>query len=211
MDLLEYVKITFKEGEPIFISELTGKFGKNVRQELKVLTDKGLLGRYLNGVYYIPFTVFGIPGGIVDEDYIEKKYIRNKFNKNSDEIYGYITGGRLINYYGLTTQNFYTIEVRSNLATTEQREFYIGTKKIVIKKPFVEINKDNYRYLQLLDLIYEYDNYTELSNKDMIDKLKKELNLLNLNFDKIKEYIDYYPIRIYKEFYRGGFYELLAK
>ena len=48
------------------------------------------------------------------------------------------------------------------------------------------------------------DKYSELSKLELTKKLKKYIKNNNLNFVLIKEYINYYPDKIFRNFYYGG-------
>ena len=99
--IIDYIKNNYKNGDPIFISDLPGESKDYLRQEMKKLADDGKLERLYNGVYYLPYmTVLGTRGRISIDSYIEKKYLSVRGRTE-----GYITGLGLANKYGLTTQN----------------------------------------------------------------------------------------------------------
>ena len=54
--LYEYLKETYGENEPIFVADIEyGSMSENnIRQQIKKLTDTGLLKRYDTGIYFIP-------------------------------------------------------------------------------------------------------------------------------------------------------------
>ena len=69
----DYIINNFKNGEPIFLSELPGESKDYLRQEMKKLVDEGKLERLYNGVYYISYiTILGTKGKISVDKYIEK-------------------------------------------------------------------------------------------------------------------------------------------
>ena len=53
--LYDYVIENYKQGEPIFLSELPGRSRESIRQEMKKLTDEGKIERIQNGIYIISF------------------------------------------------------------------------------------------------------------------------------------------------------------
>ena len=106
----DYIIENFKNGDPIFLSELPGESKDYLRQEMKKLVDEGKLERLYNGVYYLSYiTILGTKGKISIDKYIEKKYL-----KTDGKVSGYITGLQMANKYGFTTQNPACYEVCSN-------------------------------------------------------------------------------------------------
>ena len=190
----------YDKGEPIFLSEVKGSSRESVRQEMKKLTDSGKLMRLSNGVYFLPYvTILGTPGKVSIDKYLDKKYLRN-----GKKTTGYFTGLQLANMYGFTTQNPSWIEIRSNEATTAQRKLDIDGRKIVLYKPYAEINDENSGALMFLDLMADIDKYSEISGSELKTKLKGFVSQIGVDFNKVKEYIGLYPCRVYKNIYEGG-------
>ncbi len=77
--LYEYLLENYKPNEPIFLAELQieGMSRANLRQQIKKLTDSGLLKRYDKGVYFIPKkTVFKSGSQLSRDRVIQKKYLQ---------------------------------------------------------------------------------------------------------------------------------------
>ena len=198
--VFDYIINNYKNGEPIFLSELPGESKDYLRQEMKLLVDEGKLERLYNGVYYIPYiTILGTKGRISIEKYIEKKYL-----SENGRIAGYITGLQLANKYGFTTQVPSCYEICSNKATTKQRRQEIDGNTIVVYKPVVSITEKNKTALQFLDLMAVIDKYSEISGAELIGKLKKYVNSVKLDFAVVKEYLSFYPDKVYRNIYDGG-------
>lgn len=198
--LLDYIIKNFDKDEPFFLAELPGTSRNYVSQELKQLVDDGKVERLYNGAYYLAYkTILGTKGKVSIDKYVEKKY-----TMSNGEVSGYITGIQLANMYGFTTQNPSCIEVCSNEATTKQRKVVVDGRTIIIYKPLAEITKDNKTALQFLDLMSSIDRYSEISGDIMQKKLQNFVNTVNVNFDKVKEYISLFPDRVYKNIYQGG-------
>lgn len=198
--LYEILKNKYKQAEPIFLNEVSGYSKDYVRQEMKRLTDEGKIERVYNGVYFIPYTtILGTKGKMSVSYFINKKFI----NVNGKRT-GYFTGLQLANILGFTTQNPSCYEISTNEATTKQRKITVDGMNYIIYKPVVEINDFNYKELQFLDLMLNIDKYSELSKLELTKKLKKYIKNNNLNFVLIKEYINYYPDKIFRNFYYGG-------
>lgn len=196
----DYIINNFKNGEPIFLSELPGKSKDYLRQEMKKLVDEGKLERLYNGVYYISYiTILGTKGKISVDKYIEKKYLAT-----NGKASGYITGLQLANKYGFTTQNPACYEVCSNVASTKQRKQEIDGNTIVVYKPVADINEENKTALQFLDLMSVIDKYSEISGAELVNKLKKYVETVRIDFSVVKKYLPLYPDRVYRNIYEGG-------
>ena len=92
----------------------------------------------------------------------------------------------------------------SNEATTKQRKLDIAGRKIIVYKPLAEITEENKSALQFLDLMTSIDRYSELSGEELQRKLWDFVKLLNVDFEKVKEYISLFPDRVYRNIYQGG-------
>ena len=106
--------------------------------------------------------------------------------------------------YGFTSQNPSCMEVCSNEATTKQRKINVDGRTIVVYKPLTEITEDNCTEIQFLDFMSSVDRYSELSGELLQQKLKEFTKILNINFEKVKEYIYLFPDKVYKNLYQGG-------
>lgn len=203
--IYEYLIENFKNGEPIFLSELPGESKDYLRQEMKKLVDDGKLERLHNGVYFLSYmTILGTKGKISVDKYIEKKYL----TVNGMTV-GYITGLQLANKYGFTTQNPSCYEICSNEATTKQRKQEIDGNTIVVYKPVVDITEKNKSALQFLDMMTMIDKYSEISGKEFALKLKKYVSSVKLDFKIVKEYLPLYPDKVYRNIYEAGLMEKL--
>jgi hypothetical protein len=139
--------------------------------------------RYKKGIYYkTVHTPFGV-AGIDSTELIKKTYL-----VNGEEIIGYESGPSYMNKIGLTTQmpNMTYIVTMRTRYTTPDKEY-----EIYLIKPTIKINKDNYRYLQLLDILdnkmkvkIEADNYKEI--------LRKQISTFGLSFERLVGYAKYY-------------------
>ena len=196
----DYIIENFKNGEPIFLSELPGESKDYLRQEMKKLVDEGKLERLYNGVYYLSYiTILGTKGKISVDKYIEKKYL-----ETDGKVSGYITGLQMANKYGFTTQNPACYEVCSNEASTKQRKQEIDGNTIVVYKPVAYINEENKTALQFLDLMSVIDKYSEISGAELVNKLKKYVETVGIDFSIVKKYLPLYPDRVYRNIYEGG-------
>ena len=196
----DYIIENYKNGEPIFLTELPGDSKDYLRQEMKKLVDEGKLERLYNGVYFLSYvTILGTKGKVSVDKYIEKKYLGSE-----EKVEGYITGLQLANKYGFTTQNPSCYEVCSNEASTKQRKQEIDGNTIVVYKPVAEVTSKNKSALQFLDLMSVIDKYSEISGQEFTSKLKDFVNSIGVDFSVVKQYLSLYPDKVYRNIYEGG-------
>ena len=194
--IYNYIVENYKNGDPIFFSELPGESKDYLRQEMKQLVDDGRLERLYNGVYYLSYrTILGTKGRVSMDRYIEKKYLDGG---------GYVTGLQLANKYGFTTQNPSCYEVCSNEATTKQRKQVVDGNTIIVYKPVIDITEKNKSVLQFLDLMSMLDKYSEISGKELAIRLKKYVKTVKVDFSVVKELLSLYPDKVYRNIYEGG-------
>ena len=144
--------------------------------QLKRLTDAQNIDRIQKGVYYkAKNTVFGKVRPNLDE------YAVQTLTVQGDDIIGYVTGAAFMNRIGLTTLIPREIEVISN----QYRKVLPDGCHITAKKPVVQINAENYAYLQLLDAIenlslihVDADNPEELIRTIARERKTKPLDLI---------------------------------
>lgn len=178
--------------EPIFIEEIKDYFKfyiednfdkifKNIYVYINRLVKDNKLVQFIKGVYYKPLIgTFGYKLLDVNK-VINKKYIRDI---NGEK--GYLSGAYLFNKIGLTTQ----IPKEMLIVTNEcpnSNDYNNKNLGVTIRKPKIKINDDNYKYLQLFDVLINKDNIkVEVDNeKEIIYKFIKDNEL---ELEKIFEY-----------------------
>lgn len=200
--LYEYLKKRYGENEPIIIADICieGLSMNTLRQQIKKLTDAGLLKRYDTGIYFIPKKTVFKSGSQLSID----KVISCKYLQDMEERCGYISGVTFANQIGLTTQVSMEYEVVTNKATKDYRETSLGKTRVVLRKPRTFISGDNYKVLQFLDLIKEVDYISEVSGDELTRRLLAYMKAVQLTFVDIDEYLKFYPDKIYKNLYETG-------
>ena len=156
--------------------------------------------RLYNGVYYQSYTtILGTKGKISIDKYIEKRFLKRNGNTT-----GYITGLQLANIYGFTTQNSSCYEVCSNEATTKQRRVDVDGRQIIVYKPVVNVSRENKGSLQFLDLMSTIDKYCEIRGDEFTSKIEAFISNVGVDFNQVKQFIDLFPDRVYRNIYEGG-------
>ena len=191
--VLNYIN-TCEKNEPIFIEEIKEyimqfykeadkeKLFNNIKEILNRLNKENYIKTAFKGIYYIPKkNVFGeLP--LANNKIIQYKYLTDK----QGNIKGYITGANLFNKVGLTTQVPNVIDIVTNECKNNNK-YNNKNLNVIIRKPKIEITNDNYKYLQLIDLIENKDNiYIEVENID--DIIYNFIQENELQFEKILMY-----------------------
>lgn len=201
-EVYEYIENKYKPNEPIFLAELDIPDIKpvSVRQQMKKLTEEGRLKRFDAGIYYIPKkSMFRSGSTLSIDEVIRKKYLQDGVNRC-----GYVGGILFANQLGLTTQVPALYEVYTNKATTEYRETKLANLRVILRKPYCEIDTENAETLQFLDLIKEVVDISEVDGEELTKRLLGYMKKKNIGFESMKPFLPYYPDRIYKNMYEVG-------
>lgn len=183
-----------EKGIPFFIDEIEEYIvnknqnlnRKNVYNNVKVIINRlnkeGKIETAFNGIYYIPIeNIFG-KMAIGNRDIINYKYLMDK----KGNIKGYITGAKLFNEAHLTTQVPNVIDIASN-ECNNYNKYYNRNLNVTIRKPKMIIDNNNYKYLQLFDLIENKDKI-KIDVENVDDLLYKFIKDNKLDFEKIIKY-----------------------
>lgn len=183
-----------QKNEPIFIEDIkeyimqfyneTEKENvfNNIKAILNRLVKENIIKTAYKGIYYIPkVNIFGeMPLAI--RKIVQYKYLVDKLGN----VKGYITGATLLNQVGLTTQ----VPNLTDIATNECKNYNKYTNEYLnttIRKPKIVVTTENYKYLQLFDLIENKDNINiEVENQDEI--IYRFIKENELDFEKIIKY-----------------------
>ena len=201
--LYDYLLDNYKTNEPIILYNVKVKgMSKNaVKLEMKKLQEEEKVAKFDRGVYYLPTdTPFG-KSNITAFDVIKKKFLLDENNN----VIGYITDMNFSNYLKLTTQRPAGYTVRTNKATKNYEEKNVGGFRTVIRKPRYPITNENYKYLQLLDLIEKSEYLVEYEFEPVFpDKIKEYMKENKLKTKELMSYCENYPVDIYKKLYERG-------
>lgn len=134
------------------------------------LLKKGLINRASTGVFYKPRqTVFG------DLKPAEEELLR-PYLFDEDKRVAYITGTALYNKMGLTTQVPKNIKVASRGTRIITR---IGNIKVAPIKSYVEVTNENYKLLEILDVLKDFRIIPDLDKKMIIQFLLRKIKDLS--------------------------------
>lgn len=155
---------------------------------LSRLVGKGVIKRARKGYYYKPkVSLFGEQKP--REDVLLSLYL---FDKNKQVAY--ITGTRLYNRLGLTTQVPSSIRVAS---LDKQVKGIVGNVVIRPAKSYVRVTSDTIKYLELLDVIKDLNTIPDLQKSDGLVYLKKTIyNFETIELKKLITYGVAYPPKV---------------
>lgn len=201
--LYEYLKKKkYKELMPIFASDLTdvGVNKGKVRKELMNLANEGKLVRFDTGIYYLPSS----DGAEFDERQFIVRVIERRYLQNGDDVFGYLSCGTLATSLNFTSMNneCYDYDIVSNAATREHRILNVYGFTLVVREPKVPVTKENYKILQLLDLIKDMSNYRfEDFPKIYGSRIALYMKENNISVKGFRHYLKFYPERTFKNLY----------
>ena len=208
MVLYNYIREHYKEAEPIFFSDLEREdiTRSALNQQLKKLCDKGLLEKYDVGVYFIPKkTLLNSTIG-PNADMVA----RYRFISKGNNIDGFYGGNSFANQIGISTQVPQVIEIVSNNTNSSDREVRIGNRRFYVKKPIVQITKENVYVLQMLELLKNLDAYLDYSYEEAREKFAEYISFHGIKRSDVDMYIRKYPVATFKYYYELGLDYVLA-
>jgi hypothetical protein len=130
------------------------------------LIKKGRISRASTGVFYKPKrSAFGALRP--SEEELLKPYLFD-----GGQRIAYVTGGSLYHRMGLTTQVPKTLQVASR---TKRVSTKIGTTRVKPVKSYVEVTKDNYPLLEILDALKDFRKIPDLDQASALALLKDRI------------------------------------
>lgn len=208
MVLYNYIREHYKEAEPIFFSDLEREdiTRSALNQQLKKLCDMGLLEKYDVGVYFIPKkTLLNSTIG-PNADMVA----RYRFISKGNNIDGFYGGNSFANQIGISTQVPQVVEIVSNNTNSSDREVRIGNRRFYVKKPIVQITKENVYVLQMLELLKNLDAYLDYSYEEAREKFAEYISFHGIKRSDVDMYIRKYPVATFKYYYELGLDYVLA-
>ena len=207
--IYNYIKDKYKEGEPIFFSDIyDGTISKPaLTQQLSTLCKKGLLVKYDNGIYYMPkkTRLKSVVGPTADT---VAKY---RFIVKNGKIDGFYTGNTFANQIGISTQVPHVVEIVSNNTNSAPRDVIIGNRKFKVKKPLTTVTDDNVYILQMLYLLSDLDSYLDYDYEEARQCFLKFIESHNIKRSDVDEYIRKFPLTAFKFYYELRLDNVLAQ
>lgn len=205
--LYEYLAERYRPGEPIICSDIKTELSDaTLRWTLKKLTDTGKLIRLDTGIYCIP--KIGRLGQLLlpmPEEVADAKYIRR-----NNKVSGYFSGLLFANQLGLTTQLPNELEIVTNIAVNPVRRISLCGRDMIVRKPTAEITEANSSVLRLLDILRDYDKYSELSVCEAEKKVSAYITEKEIRQSDFDKYLSAYPDKTFRTVYEMRLYNVLA-
>lgn len=196
--LFEYLKKNYKYDNPIFLCDIDikGLSDNNLRQQIKHLTDAGYLLNYTTGIYCFKYD--GEPK-IDTKKIIESKYIYRNHNH-----FGYYSGLTFLNQIGISNQVPNTKEIVSNNSQAIVKNIIINNNKLIVRKPRVKVDNSNAYLLPYLESLVTLNDYDDNDIQTSNFLLKRYAIKYNITKKLADNFIDKFPIKIYKTIYERG-------
>ena len=184
-------------GKPILLRDVVLYFNtdndnfvemrKTISQYLNRLVNYKELQKFVDGVFYkTKQNVFGETQIDVME-LIRDVYL---FDNEAKSIIGYRVGAMVLANIGIANN----LENKYEIVTNNYNKKKVLDKiklNVQLKKPLVEVNNDNYRYLQLLDTVKNLEKYhlvSDQAGKKLTDYMNKNKIKTDKLFNLAKEY-----------------------
>lgn len=190
--LYDYVIKNYHSGEPIFEAdiEIEGMSEQRKREQLERLVAYRRLSKFMNGIYYIPENL-----NLADERGISSDVVaRNLYILRRGRRIGYFGGHTLANLMGLSTQIPVKEECVSNAVEVKEKEVLLGTRTYIVRRPPVEVTEDNYRVLQLLEILQDLERYAD-DLRAAEFPLTYYIKRNHVSKRNVREYLEYFPVQ----------------
>ncbi len=201
----EYIINNYTENSPILNKEIRDKFPEvkdgTIRQILRRLRLEGFLIQSGPGTFFMPREQ-----GVLSKAYITPTQISNKryLFDNNDNVIGYETGFNFANKLGLTSQTSPQREIISNVVSNRKRKINIGKMIIDINSPKVKVNNNNYKLLQVLDILNDFEKYSEYDIFAVKENILNYLKNIKLTLKELNDIVSKYPLKAQLNFYKVG-------
>jgi hypothetical protein len=210
----DYIMKNYHAADPIIQKDLYRIFVNfspiTIRQTLIRLSKNGIITKSegIPGVYFISKQNTVLKSQSLNfNQLIESKFLMD----GSKNIIGYESGLSFANKLGLTSQTSSTVFVVSNAVADRKREILIDNRRFIIDKPRVNIDQRNYKFLQILDLVSDFDTYREVDLDRALNCIKNYLSDLTLSKTEIESIFSAYPIKTERNYYKMGVDHVIAQ
>lgn len=201
----KYIEDNYDYNTPILTSEIREVFPDvkegTIRQILRRLKSEEFIEQTGQGTFFKPKEI-----GILKKAYITtEQVIRKRYLFDSElNVIGYVTGFNLANQLLLSTQTSHITQIVSNKVSDKKRRIMIGNRIITVEAPRIIVTNDNYKLLQVLDLLVSFEKYSELDLFEAKPKILEYLQHMNVSATDLNNIVSKYPIKTQLKFYKLG-------
>jgi hypothetical protein len=203
--IYDFMKEKSQFYQPFLLKNLYRQFPDikdgTVREMMRRLIGEKKVMKIKNGLYVLPnpervlqsyaFNLMNI---------IDSVYLKNQDN----EFIGYRSGINFANLLGLTSQTASVEVIYSNNVSTRKREIKIQNNRLMINAPRVKITNQNYKLLQLLDLLTDFEKVSEYELDQVQSKLLAYINAIQISSIELNRIVEAYPLAAQVKFYKLG-------
>ena len=208
--LIDELSRKYAPNMPIYLQEVAEKLNITSTYARKLMTTwekKGKIRKFDRGIYYFPkySEIFG------EAPFDSEQVLEDKYLGKQEAPFGYYADYTLANMAGITTQVPAKVMIVSNAASGyRRREVSIGKRKVIVRRPKKPVTKDNVAALSLLDLISVANKYSELSQIETVNMVKRYAIQARVTRKQIRESIRLYPAEVSQELIEMEVYDVLA-
>ncbi|NLZ73584.1 MAG: hypothetical protein GX905_07185 [Bacteroidales bacterium] len=200
-----FIKSNYKSGQPFFLKDLYIQLPEinkgTIRESIRRLINDEKILKAKNGVYELPNPNRVLKSHVVNiSSVVEQTYLKDK----EDNLIGYRSGINFANQLGLTSQTASVEVVYSNAVSNRKREIKLNKSRLIINAPRVEVTNKNYKLLQVLDLLTEFEKYSEYDLKEAEPKLCSYISGIKLSNEELDRIVEAYPLAAQVKFYKIG-------
>ena len=203
--IYDFMKEKSQFYEPFLLKNLYRQFPDvkdgTIREMMRRLVGERKVIKIKNGLYFLPnpervlqsyaFNLMNI---------IDSVYLKNQDN----EFIGYRSGINFANLLGLTSQTASVEVIYSNNVSTRKREIKIQNNRLMINAPRVKITNQNYKLLQLLDLLTDFEKVSEYELDQVQSKLLAYIKAIQISSIELNRIVEAYPLAAQVKFYKLG-------
>jgi hypothetical protein len=173
----------------------------SIREMMRRLVGEKKVIKIKNGLYFLPNPERVLQSYAVNVmNIIDSVYLKNQDN----EFIGYRSGINFANLLGLTSQTASVEVIYSNNVSTRKREIKIQNNRLMINAPRVKITNQNYKLLQLLDLLTDFEKVSEYELDQVQSKLLAYINAIQISSKELNRIVEAYPLAAQVKFYKLG-------
>jgi hypothetical protein len=203
--IYDFIKNSYKTGQPFFLKDLYKQFPEinegTIRESIRRLINEEKILKAKNGVYELPNPNRVLKSHVVNiSKVVEQTYLKDK----EDNLIGYRSGINFANQLGLTSQTASVEVVYSNTVSNRKREIKLNKSRLIINAPRIEVTNKNYKLLQILDLLTEFEKYSEYDLKQAELKILSYISGIKLSHEELDCILDAYPLAAQVKFYKIG-------
>jgi hypothetical protein len=203
--IYDFMKEKSQFYQPFLLKNLYRQFPDikdgTIREMMRRLVGEKKVIKIKNGLYFLPNPERVLQSYAVNVmNIIDSVYLKNQDN----EFIGYRSGINFANLLGLTSQTASVEVIYSNNVSTRKREIKIQNNRLMINAPRVKITNQNYKLLQLLDLLTDFEKVSEYELDQVQSKLLAYINAIQISSIELNRIVEAYPLAAQVKFYKIG-------